>query len=102
MVIEPGNNQINKAAAQPTSASGKRPGSGSVAESSQSEAPARQDSVSLSREAQTLGRLESRVQSEPEVDEAKVAAVRQALESGRYQIDSESIASRMLEQDGYL
>lgn len=35
-----------------------------------------------------------------DVDEAKVAAVRQAIAEGRYSIDSDAIAERMLAQDG--
>ena len=58
------------------------------------------DNVSLSNEAQALGRLEQVMQKSPEVDEAKVAAIKQALAEGRYEVSSEKIAERMLAQDG--
>ena len=56
----------------------------------------------MSRQAQTLGRLEQADKKSGDVDEAKVAAVRQAIAEGRYSIDSDKIAERMLAQDGLL
>ena len=55
--------------------------------------------VSLSPQAQQIGRLESSIHAAPDVDSDKVAALRQAIADGSYQIDAESIAQRMLDQD---
>lgn len=104
MVIDPSNPSLNRSA---NTASGgvKAKSSPSVepdAAARPSAKPPAGDNVSLSSQAQTLGRLEQAVKSSGDVDEAKVAAVRQAIAEGRYSIDSEKIAERMLAQDGLL
>ena len=99
MVIEPGNNPINKPSAQSTGASNKRGDASSVAAQPQAQAASKQDSVSLSRAAQSLSQLQARAQTAPDVDESKVAAIRQALAEGRYQVDSQSLAGKMLAHD---
>jgi negative regulator of flagellin synthesis FlgM len=58
--------------------------------------------VSLSTEARNLSRLESSIQAAPDVDSDKVARIRQAIEDGTFEINAESIANRMLEQDDLL
>lgn len=101
MVIDPSNPSLNRSA---NTASGNV--KAKLGPSGESEAAARQskpatgDNVSLSSQAQTLGRLEQAVMQSGDVDEAKVAAVRQAIAEGRYSIDSDAIAERMLAQDG--
>ena len=60
------------------------------------------DSVSLSDKAQAMGRLEAKIADSPDVDEAKVAAVKTAIAEGRYQVDSQTVADRMLKQDSSL
>lgn len=60
------------------------------------------DSVSLSGKAQAMGRLEAQIAETPDVDEAKVAAVKAAISEGRYQVDSNTVAERMLAQDKLL
>jgi negative regulator of flagellin synthesis FlgM len=49
--------------------------------------------------AQLLLRLEEALQSAPAVDVDRVQAVRDALASGRYEIDPYAIADKMLELD---
>ncbi|MEJ2418124.1 MAG: flagellar biosynthesis anti-sigma factor FlgM [Exilibacterium sp.] len=58
-----------------------------------------QESVSLSREAQTLNRLESAISAAPEVDSDRVEAIKQALTNGSYDIDPGRIAERLLQSD---
>lgn len=75
--------------------------------SSKNTAPAKpagteKDSVSLSSKAQTMGRLEAKIADTPDVDEAKVATIKAAISEGRYQVDSQTIAERMLAQDSWL
>jgi negative regulator of flagellin synthesis FlgM len=99
MVIDPSNPSLNKTT---SSTSGSRPKPASGSESTASGKTTGQsvgDNVSLSREAQAMGRLELAVKTSPDVDEAKVAAMRQAIADGRYQVNSERIAERMLAQD---
>lgn len=60
------------------------------------------DSVSLSSEAQSLGKLEAAVASTPAVDSDKIAAAKSALLSGQYTIDADAIAGKLLDQDALL
>lgn len=102
MVIDPSNPSLNRTAN--TASNGIKakyaPAVGAPNEGKSSAKPAAGDNVSLSSQAQALGRLEQAVQKSSDVDEAKVAAIRQAIAEGRYQVDSNKIAERMLAQDG--
>ncbi len=60
------------------------------------------DSVSLSSEAQILARLEAKINAASDVDSDRIAAIRQAIENGTYEINAERIAGRMLDQDDLL
>lgn len=57
------------------------------------------DQVVLSQEAQTLGRLQSKIDSAPDVNLDKVAEIRRAIAEGRFEINPERIAENMLNQD---
>ncbi|MDJ0656521.1 MAG: flagellar biosynthesis anti-sigma factor FlgM [Xanthomonadales bacterium] len=57
------------------------------------------DQVTLTSDAQRLGRVLEASQSEPEVDTAKVEALREAIQSGRFTVDSGRIADALLEVD---
>ena len=52
--------------------------------------------VHITGTARQLADLEQVVKDMPAVDEARVAAVRQALEAGTYQVQSERIADQLL------
>ena len=54
------------------------------------------DTVSLTGTAQHLRNLEQSLASQPVVDTQRVAATRQAIENGSYQIDPSRIASKMV------
>jgi negative regulator of flagellin synthesis FlgM len=67
-------------------------GSGSAASSSQAG-----DHVTLTDSARSLHQIEQAVAKAPVVDTQKVAAVKQAIGSGTYQIDAGRIAGKLLQ-----
>lgn len=60
------------------------------------------DQVVLSQEAQTLGRLQAKINSAPDVDMEKVAEIRRAIAEGRFEINADRIAENMLNQESLL
>ena len=60
------------------------------------------DSLRLTGEATSLQALQRELSTAPAIDQARVAEVRQALESGSYRIDPAKIAERMLDLDKQL
>lgn len=54
-------------------------------------------SVKLTDAARRLAALERVIASVPDVDVARVAELRSAIESGRYTVDAERIANRLLD-----
>ncbi len=82
---------------------------GTVADKLQSDGPAAAksgtpaaDQVTLTSSARSLQKLEETIASTPVVNTAKVAAVKQQLSSGTYQIDSSRVAGKLLQVDGGL
>lgn len=63
-------------------------------------APAAADSVSLTDTAARLRRLESSLADLPEVDNERVATIKQAIADGSYQIDAGRIADKLLNFEG--
>jgi negative regulator of flagellin synthesis FlgM len=57
---------------------------------------ARDDSLRLTDTATLLRQAEARLKAQPEVDAARVEAIRQRLDSGQYQVDAERVAARLL------
>ncbi|MGH8175212.1 MAG: flagellar biosynthesis anti-sigma factor FlgM [Steroidobacter sp.] len=55
--------------------------------------------VRITDQARQLAALEQAVQSAPIVNEARVAAIRSAIEEGRYEIAPERIVDKMLRMD---
>jgi negative regulator of flagellin synthesis FlgM len=72
-----------------------------AAGSESSPAAAEGDSVTITQSARALATLSQAVKNSPEVDNGRVAAVQQQIESGQYTVNPERIASRLvqLEQD---
>lgn len=60
------------------------------------------DQVVLSEQAQTLGRLQGKIDSAPDVNLEKVAEIRRAIAEGRFEINPERIAENMLNQNELL
>lgn len=100
MVIDPGNNvnlQSSTSARARQTVPGKTPGDVSTKQDSPT---SNSDSVSLSSQGQAIAKIEAQLVKSSEVDEAKVAEIKAAITSGRYNIDSNAIAEKMLDQDG--
>jgi negative regulator of flagellin synthesis FlgM len=79
-------------------------GNGVVADKSQGEAsaanaPAPQagDTVTLTNSARSMQMIESAVANAPVVNSAKVAAMKQAVNSGTYQVNAGQVADKMLQ-----
>lgn len=60
------------------------------------------DNVSLSQEAQTLARLEAKISANGDTDSDRVAAIKQAIAEGSFEVNAERIAGKMLDQDNLL
>lgn len=60
------------------------------------------DNVVLSPEAQNLSRLQAKINSLPDVNLERVAAIKQAIAEGRFEFNPERIAENMLRQDELL
>jgi len=55
------------------------------------------DTVTLTNSARSLQKIEETVAKTPVVNASKVAAMRQAINSGTYQIDSGRVADKLLQ-----
>lgn len=60
------------------------------------------DQVVLSEQAQTIGRLQSKIDAAPDVNMEKVAEIRRAIAEGRFEINPERIAENMINQQDLL
>lgn len=57
------------------------------------------ENVSLSSRAKGLKQTEQRLKDYPDVDDAKVDAIRAALQNGSFKVDAQKLAQKMLEND---
>ncbi len=60
------------------------------------------ENVVLSQEAQRLNRLQASISQAPDVDVERVAALKLAIASGRFEVNAERIAENLLKQDDLL
>jgi negative regulator of flagellin synthesis FlgM len=60
-------------------------------------APQSADTVTLTNSARSLQKIEEAVAKTPVVNAAKVASVKQAVNSGSYQIDAGRVADKLLQ-----
>jgi len=65
----------------------------------QANAPAASDKVVLSPEAKAFGKLSSAVNKSPDVDSEKVANIKKAISEGKFEVNAERIAEKMLQQE---
>ena len=54
--------------------------------------------VQLSSRAQDMKRIKELAQNAPDVDEAKVARLQKMIDEGKYKVDSEAIADKMVDE----
>jgi negative regulator of flagellin synthesis FlgM len=59
-------------------------------------------SIAVSDTARALAQLEERISSLPVVNENRVDAVRRALDEGRYHVDAQRVADKMMRFEGDL
>lgn len=55
--------------------------------------------VDLSPDARNIKAAEQTLQEQPEVDDARVTRIREALEDGSYSVDADKLAQKMLDVD---
>lgn len=97
MVIDPGNN-INSASSSANKARQTTPSREAYAPG-KAGSQSNSDNVSLSSTGQSLAKIEAELAKTSEVDESKVAQIKAAIASGRYHIDADSIAEKLLSDD---
>ena len=102
MVIEPGNN-INSQSA--TSNKARQAPAAKVETTTERNTEAEQshgDSVSLSSASLSMAKVEARLDDASDVDSAKVAEIKAALDSGDYSIDAQAIAGKIQFEESQL
>jgi len=73
---------------------GKSPGDASATAASTSQTG---DQVTLTNSARSLQKIEQAVAQAPVVNTAKVAAIKQAVNNGTYQVNAASVAGKILQ-----
>lgn len=103
MVIDTNNNLTSGSAASTRrSTTPVAPATGKTAAAAPVEAAPNKESVVLSQEAQRLNRLQANISQAPDVDAERVAALKLAIASGRFEVNAERIAENLLKQDDLL
>lgn len=98
MVIDNGNNSINTG--NPPGRSRATGDGGNNARSDADKPPAQGDTVALSTQAKLLSRLAASLDAQSEtVNQEHVDAIKKAIEQGRFEVNAQRIAERMLDQD---
>lgn len=57
------------------------------------------DKVTMTKQAEQLQKLDELVRSTPDVDQEKVDRIKTQIAEGKFQIDSETIADRIIQQE---
>lgn len=80
---------------------GRTQGTSQSADSQSAKGSAPADTVSLTSSAQLLQKLEEILAAAPASDAKRIAALKEAIDSGAYEIDAATIAERLIrmEQD---
>jgi negative regulator of flagellin synthesis FlgM len=93
-------------APEPLTAPKGSSGPGAVADKSPADAPSAAapaastaDQVTLTGSARTLQKLGDAIASTPVVNTAKVAAVKQAVQGGTYQVDPGKVADKIIQSE---
>jgi negative regulator of flagellin synthesis FlgM len=74
-----------------------QPGSDTAATTVSTAAAQSSDHVTLTDSARSLQKIEEAIAKAPVVDTAKVAAIKQAVSSGTYQVDTGRVADKLLQ-----
>ena len=96
--------KINGQGFRPVDTAGTRRSEGTKATSSQGQgrtaaagkSAAAGDTVSITQSGLLMSKLEDLVQNTPIVDQERVAAIKEALASGTYEIDDQRVADKLL------
>jgi negative regulator of flagellin synthesis FlgM len=96
--------KINGQGFRPTDAAGTRRTESAKparvhADSTAGSTPSAGDTVNLTRSGVLLNRLGEVLQRLPVVDVERVRAIKEALESGSYEVDAEAVADSMLRSE---
>ena len=78
---------------------GSKAAADKAARTSETSAPQSGDTVNITRSAVLLGKLEELVRNSPSVDAERVRAIKEAVSSGSYEIDDQSVADNMIRMD---
>lgn len=76
--------------------------SAQTAAATPSPAKASEDVVKLSPQATALKSIEGKIAKEPEVNNDRVASIRKAIAEGKYPVDSQKLAQKLLDMDSLL
>lgn len=90
-----GNSQKGKAADAPAAPN-------APSKAAEGDDAAAKDTVEISSQARVLKSLEIKLGSLPDVNLDKVAEIKAAIESGKYNVDADSIADKIVLSDGEL
>lgn len=81
-----------------SSATSNRSDGGNGKASAKADAVGSDDQVQLSSQANALQKVEARIQDLPDVDSERVAALRQQIENGEYQVNADNIAQKLIDE----
>jgi negative regulator of flagellin synthesis FlgM len=91
MRIHPNQVSLNEVAGQPAGKTDKKaPGTGKQVQG--------EDTASLSSGASRVASLAAKAMEAPEIRQDKVSALRDAIRSGKYSVDSQKVADAMLKE----
>lgn len=103
MVIDPNHSiKPGQGDTQRPAPSGAQQNKAAGTEAEQARQGGARDRVELSAQGQSMSRLEERVGQLPDVDSERVANIKQAILEGRFEVDAERVAERLLNQDELL
>lgn len=61
-----------------------------------------EDVVNISSQAASLKSLEGKMGKQPEVNQERVASIRKAIADGKYPVDAQKLAQKLLDMDSLL